>query len=219
MGGYRLESDAGGSVQVTDLGTGVVLDLVDLGLAFEHWPGQHVLARARRGDTARPDVRVATTAGGRGHGRPGGEAPARWVETVGARARSLERPRGFSLMDETDILSDLPVRAFFGLLEADQIPWYGEQEDGLFADDDIARSRSCADCWTDSPQRVSCRRSPGRCSGRCCSGRAWTPPSRTGSPFLRSAPPGAHLRDASRAARGPVCRLCVAVRRVGPVTI
>jgi hypothetical protein len=45
-------------------------------------------------------------------------------------------------MDETDILSDLPVRAFFGLLEADQIPWL-PCEDGLFADDDIALAVLC----------------------------------------------------------------------------
>ena len=139
MGGYRLESDEGGCLQVTDLGTGEVLNVLDLGLAFQHWPGQHFLARI---------VPTVTDPGLMFEWRPlpvdsdtaelVAADPGRWVEILAERALSGELPRMFSLLDDdTDLVSDLPAHSWLALLELHQIADL-PQIDGVISFDDVA---------------------------------------------------------------------------------
>lgn len=139
MGGYRFESDRGGLVQVADLATGEVIDLLDLGVAFQHWPGEHLLGRV---------VRTSTPPGRMFEWRPlpvdGGTAarvasdPERWTEIVAERARSEELACGFSLLDDdTDMLTDLPANPWQALLDREQIDKL-PTIDGLIAYDDVA---------------------------------------------------------------------------------
>jgi hypothetical protein len=139
MSGFRLGPEREGCLQVTDLGDGQVLDLVDLGLGFEHPPGQHVLGRV---------VPTRTSPGRMFEWRPlpvDGETaalvandPERWTQILARQARSLELPCCFSLMDDdTDMLTDLPLHPWIGLLEAEQIGAL-PSEDGLISYDDVA---------------------------------------------------------------------------------
>lgn len=138
MGGYRLESDVDGCVQLTDLGTGDVLDVLDLGLAFQHWPGQHFLGRL---------VPTSAAPGLMFEWRPlpvdSGTAelvavdPGRWVQIVADRALSGELPSMFSLLDDdTDMVSDLPAHSWLAFLEPhhiDDLP----QVDGVISLGDV----------------------------------------------------------------------------------
>lgn len=139
MGGYRLESDVGGSLQLTDLASGERVDVLDLGLAFQHLPGQHLLGRL-----------VPTVAG------PGlmfewrplpvdavtadlvARDPEGWVDIVAKRARSEDLPSMFSLLDDDyDLVTDLPAFPWMALLEpsdVDRLP----HVDGVISQDDVA---------------------------------------------------------------------------------
>lgn len=139
MGGYRLDGDDNGVLQVTDLATGVQREILDLGLAFQHWPGRHFLGRL---------VPTVSGPGAMFEWRPlpvdaetaalVAASPGTWTSIVAARARSGDLPDMFSLMDDdTELVADLPDRPWLGFLEPediDELP----QADGIIDYDDVA---------------------------------------------------------------------------------
>lgn len=132
MGGYRLESDEDRQLWLTDLADGRQVDVLDLGLGHEHWPGTHFLGRIV--PTQEPPGRMfewrpmpvdAVTA------RRVAERPDAWLDTVAEQARTGKLPVMFSYFDDdTSITADLPVRSWIGLLEREDIDRL-PQEDGL----------------------------------------------------------------------------------------
>lgn len=139
MGGFRLESDLGGSLQLTDLATGDRIDVLDLGLAFQHWPGQHFLGRLVPTVAApglmfewRPLPVDAVTAD------LVARAPEDWVDIVARRARTEDLPRMFSLLDDDcDLVTDLPAYPWMALLEPSDVGQLPQVE-GVISQDDVA---------------------------------------------------------------------------------
>lgn len=138
MGGYRFDSDDHGELQLTDLADGARVDVLDLGLAAEHWPGTHFLGRL-----------VPTSAGpGRmfewrplpvdeGTARLVAERPDAWLSTVAARARDETLPCMFSYQEDSSMTSDLPVRSWLGLLDPEEVAEL-PMTDGLIDFEDVA---------------------------------------------------------------------------------
>ncbi len=159
VGGYRLDSDAGEHLRLTDLGSGERLDVLDLGLAFEHWPGSHFLGRVVPTDVApgrmfewRPLPVDEGTA------RRVADRPDAWLRTLAERAREALPPM-FSYVEDTSMMSDLPVRSWLELLEhkdIDDLP----APDGLIDYHDVALAVTpkLLRVAEHVPERVECTR-------------------------------------------------------------
>ncbi len=140
MGGYRLESDARGCLEVTDLADGARIDVLDLGLLAEHQPGTCVIGRIVPTSAApgrmfewRPLLVDEETAR-----QVAGEArPEGWFDIVVAQHAAGALPHLFSYLDDTALVSDLPQRAWVWMLEEHQIPDL-PVTDGLVSYGDVA---------------------------------------------------------------------------------
>jgi hypothetical protein len=138
MVGYRLESD-GGPVQVTDLGTGATLDLLDLGVGCENLPGQHLLGRVV--PTSWQPGRMfewRPLPVDEGTARDVASSPEVWLDIVADHALTGQLPLDFSLMEHgTDVLTDVRELSWSAALwpeDLDRLPVV----DGWIDGDDIA---------------------------------------------------------------------------------
>jgi hypothetical protein len=138
MGGFRLDSDEGGELQLTDLADGTRVDVLDLGLATEHWPGTHFLGRLVPTSVApglmfewRPLPVDEETA------QMVARCPDQWLATVASAARNGKLPLMFSYLEDSAMTSDLPVRSWMGLVDHEDIADL-PTSDGLIDYDDVA---------------------------------------------------------------------------------
>jgi hypothetical protein len=138
MGGFRLLGDAKGVLRVMDLGSDAEIDLLDLGLGTEHWPGQHFLGRVvptRVGPGRMFEWRPLPV--GKVTARRVAADPDRWLEILAERSRTGTLPSMWSHVGDEEMVADLPVHSWLGLLDHHDI---GDlpRRDGLISWDDVA---------------------------------------------------------------------------------
>lgn len=147
MRGLQLADDAVDLVlPFTDLATGHRIELLDLGVACEHEPGTSFLGRVVPTSVApglmfewrplRVDDRTATEVAAL-DGRT--EA---WVDVLGRGHREQRLPGMYSWDDSMTPVSDLPVKAFIGLLLDHQIAGFPARPDGMIEMTEVA-VRAC----------------------------------------------------------------------------
>lgn len=138
MGGYRLESDVDGCLQLTDLADDRLVEVLDLGLAAQHWPGACFLGRVVP-TRERPGLMFEwrPLPVDEAAARRVAAEPARWLETIEDGARAGRLPSTFSYLEHTPFVQDLPERPWLGLLDPEQIPGLTTL-DGLLDMDEVA---------------------------------------------------------------------------------